>query len=99
MEKGIRKLREDNDNEILCALAKNNYENEQELDFEKSEKLLIRYEREVLQVVVSELFVNLCGSDNEVRRCLFEPINLEILCQFFGPNRGEYFYFVLSFIE
>lgn len=94
MEEGIRKIRSDNNNEILRAHTKNNHENEQEFNVEESEKILIKSEREVLQTVVSELFVNLCGADNEVRRCLFESSNLEILCQFFGLNHGKFFYFL-----
>lgn len=52
------------------------------------EESLVRDERLALQTSVEELFVNLCGCDNEVRRCLFAPNNLKMLCQFFGKNKG-----------
>lgn len=97
MEEGIKIIRVDNDDEILRAHTKNNYESEQEFDVKESEKMLIKSEKNVLQTVVSELFVNLCGSDNEVRRCLFESSNLEILCQFFGLSRGIFLKFFFTF--
>jgi hypothetical protein len=33
------------------------------------------------------MFVTLCDSDNEVKRCLFECTNLDLLCHFFGYRR------------
>ena len=52
------------------------------------EESLVRDEILALQRSVEELFVNLCGCDNEVRRCLFTPDSLKMLCQFFGKNKG-----------
>lgn len=54
-----------------------------------SERELIKIERQALQEAVSEIFVNLCGSDNEVRECLFSADSLTKLCDFFGNNRSK----------
>uniref|UniRef100_A0A914D2B2 non-specific serine/threonine protein kinase n=1 Tax=Acrobeloides nanus TaxID=290746 RepID=A0A914D2B2_9BILA len=52
-----------------------------------SERELQLFERQALQESVSEIFVNLCGSDNEIRECLFSADSLTQLCEFFGSNR------------
>lgn len=54
-----------------------------------SEHELQRFERQALQEAVSEIFVNLCSSDNEVRECLFSEAPLTQLCEFFGNNRSN----------
>jgi formylmethanofuran dehydrogenase subunit E-like metal-binding protein len=54
-----------------------------------SERELQLFERQALQESVSEIFVNLCGSDNEIRECLFSADSLTQLCEFFGSNRSE----------
>lgn len=61
----------------------------------ESEQALMRSERKALQETVNELFVNLCGSDNEVRQCLFESENLTLLGEFFGASRGSTVFSVL----
>nr|CAD2203796.1 unnamed protein product [Meloidogyne enterolobii] len=48
---------------------------------------LIETEYKSSQDAITELFVTLCGSENEVRRCIFEARNLDLLCQFFGSSR------------
>ncbi|CAK5037531.1 unnamed protein product [Meloidogyne enterolobii] len=48
---------------------------------------LIETEYKSSQDAITELFVTLCGSENEVRRCIFEATNLDLLCQFFGSSR------------
>lgn len=50
-------------------------------------KHLLQNEHQALQDTINEFFVSLCGSENEVRRCLFEWNNLDLLCQFFGTTR------------
>uniref|UniRef100_A0A915EWN8 non-specific serine/threonine protein kinase n=1 Tax=Ditylenchus dipsaci TaxID=166011 RepID=A0A915EWN8_9BILA len=55
---------------------------------EENERILIKSEQIALQDTVNELFVNLCGSENDVRQCLFATENLERLCEFFGPNQA-----------
>lgn len=72
--------------EAMELANNNNAEN-----WEDSERQMVKAEREALHEMVNELFVNLCGSDNVVRQCLFEPENLALLCQFFGHDRGRIF--------
>lgn len=57
-------------------------------DLEENERLLIKSERLALSESVCELFVNLCGPDNEVRQSLFAAENFELLCKFFSMNKG-----------
>lgn len=64
---------------------------------EENEKILINFERQALHDTVNELFVNLCASDNHVRQALFDPKNLDLLCQFFGQNGGKLFMPFLEF--
>uniref|UniRef100_A0A915ES12 non-specific serine/threonine protein kinase n=1 Tax=Ditylenchus dipsaci TaxID=166011 RepID=A0A915ES12_9BILA len=58
------------------------------IELEENERILIKSEQIALQDTVNELFVNLCGSENDVRQCLFATENLERLCEFFGPNQA-----------
>lgn len=93
LQESISQLR--NDAEMMTkpsAVTFPSSDKSTEEDLEENEKLLIKTEHQALQETVSELFVNLCGSENEVRQCLFAPKNLELLCQFFGPSQGILFY-------
>uniref|UniRef100_A0A914HKS3 non-specific serine/threonine protein kinase n=1 Tax=Globodera rostochiensis TaxID=31243 RepID=A0A914HKS3_GLORO len=54
----------------------------------EEKRLLLETERSSSIDAVTEFFVTFCGcTDNEVRRCLFQPTNLDLLCQFFGASR------------
>ncbi|KAI3421161.1 phosphoinositide-3-kinase, regulatory subunit 4 [Globodera pallida] len=54
----------------------------------EEKRLLLETERTSSIDAVTEFFVTFCGcTDNEVRRCLFQPTNLDLLCQFFGASR------------
>lgn len=55
-------------------------------ELEKNEKILISIERKALNHAINELFVNLCDSDNFVRQALFDPANLDRLCEFVGAK-------------
>jgi hypothetical protein len=50
---------------------------------------IIESERTALQEAVSEIFVNLCGSCNPARQCLFASGNLKLLCEFLGQSKGN----------
>jgi hypothetical protein len=69
-------------------ITKSDQDKSQTAPLLEEEKLLILNEYQALVDSVSELFVNLCGSENEVRICLFSPTNLDLICSFFGPDRG-----------
>ncbi|KAL3105847.1 hypothetical protein niasHT_026622 [Heterodera trifolii] len=54
----------------------------------EEKRLLLETERQSSLDAVTDFFVTFCGcTDNEVRRCLFRPDNLDLLCQFFGASR------------
>uniref|UniRef100_A0A0N5ASF0 non-specific serine/threonine protein kinase n=1 Tax=Syphacia muris TaxID=451379 RepID=A0A0N5ASF0_9BILA len=56
-------------------------------DQEKKEEVLTRQELKALHEAVTEIFVNLCGSDNNVKLCLVMPHSLEELCLFFDRQK------------
>lgn len=57
----------------------------------EEKRLLLETERRALYDIVTEFFVNFCGChDNIIRRCLFQPTNLDLLCHFFGSTRGKF---------
>ncbi|CAD5210944.1 unnamed protein product [Bursaphelenchus okinawaensis] len=47
-----------------------------------------RTERVALQEAVSRIFVNLSDSSNTVKQCLFDKVNLNFLCSFFGCSKS-----------
>uniref|UniRef100_A0A1I8B8H4 non-specific serine/threonine protein kinase n=1 Tax=Meloidogyne hapla TaxID=6305 RepID=A0A1I8B8H4_MELHA len=58
-----------------------------EVFLSKEKQHLMETEYKASQDAITEMFVTLCGSENEVRRCIFECTNLDLLCQFFGSTR------------
>lgn len=58
---------------------------------EENEKILINLEREALANTINEIFVNLCHSENHVKQALFDPKNIDLLCQFVGSNGGIFY--------